>query len=230
MGCFEHSLEIMGSGRFRRMLCFVALAAATSVDSFVGTPCSLFRSPGRLVRTSYSNVCRECPPQVRLQADTGDAGEGPAGVLRSAAETRKVPTMEVSEALRVLAEDSGPPAVFGAEEVEGSWELVFSTQLKSGYMPIRELVGFYPSREQASIDANAGPLPLGGMRGQCWWKGGLENELAFMLGAVKIGPFKFGKDNNEVKTYKFIFNDGKILAAKSSSGGFALLSRVTGED
>lgn len=49
-----------------------------------------------------------------------------------------------------------------AEDVEGSWELVFSTQLKSGYMPIRELVGFYPSREEASIDANAGPLPIGG--------------------------------------------------------------------
>lgn len=46
--------------------------------------------------------------------------------------------------------------------MEGSWELVFSTQLKSGYMPIRELVGFYPSREEASIDATAGPLPIGG--------------------------------------------------------------------
>ena len=49
-----------------------------------------------------------------------------------------------------------------AEDVEGSWELIFSTQLKSGYMPIRELVGFYPSREEASIDATAGPLPIGG--------------------------------------------------------------------
>lgn len=49
-----------------------------------------------------------------------------------------------------------------AQDVEGSWELVFSTQLKSGYMPIRELVGFYPSREEATIDTNAGPLPIGG--------------------------------------------------------------------
>ena len=49
-----------------------------------------------------------------------------------------------------------------AEDVEGSWQLVFSTQLKKGYMPIRELVGFYPSREEATIDATAGPLPIGG--------------------------------------------------------------------
>ena len=48
------------------------------------------------------------------------------------------------------------------EDVEGSWEIVFSTQLKKGYMPIRELVGFYPSREEASIDATAGPFPMGG--------------------------------------------------------------------
>lgn len=48
------------------------------------------------------------------------------------------------------------------------------------------------------------------MRGKCWWRGGKENELAFMLGAVKLGPFKFGKDKNEVKTYKFFVNDGKV--------------------
>lgn len=52
--------------------------------------------------------------------------------------------------------------LLAADDVEGSWELVFSTQLKKGYMPIRELVGFYPSREKASIDAAAGPLPIGG--------------------------------------------------------------------
>ena len=49
-----------------------------------------------------------------------------------------------------------------AEDIEGRWELVFSTQLERGYMPIRELVGFYPSREEATIDASAGPVPIGG--------------------------------------------------------------------
>ena len=49
-----------------------------------------------------------------------------------------------------------------AEDVEGSWQLVFSTQLKKGDMPIRELVGFYPSQEEATIDATAGPLPIRG--------------------------------------------------------------------
>eukprot|EP00904_Undaria_pinnatifida_P010635 jgi/Undpi1/6701/HiC_scaffold_20.g09180.m1 len=169
-----------------------------------------------------------------LYAGTGTGSElnsdEPATVLRAAVDTRKVAAEEVSEALRILAEDSGPPAAVSAEDVEGSWQLVFSTQLKKGYMPIRELVGFYPSREEATIDATAGPLPIGGMRGQCWWKGGPENELAFSMGAVKLGPFKLGKDKNEVKTYKFFVHDGKILAAKSSSGGFALLSRVMPEE
>lgn len=57
------------------------------------------------------------------------------------------------------------------------------------------------------------PLPyetLGSMRGQCWWKGGPENELAFTMGAVKLGPFKIGKDKNDVKTYRFFLNDGKV--------------------
>lgn len=48
------------------------------------------------------------------------------------------------------------------------------------------------------------------MRGQCWWKGGPENELEFTMGAVKLGPFKIGKDKNEVKSYKFFVNDGKV--------------------
>lgn len=47
-------------------------------------------------------------------------------------------------------------------EVEGLWELVFSTQLPSGYMPVREVIGFYPSRDQITIDTTVGPLPLGG--------------------------------------------------------------------
>ena len=48
------------------------------------------------------------------------------------------------------------------------------------------------------------------MRGKCWWKGGPENELEFTMGAVKLGPFKIGKDKNEVKAYKFFVYDGKV--------------------
>lgn len=47
-------------------------------------------------------------------------------------------------------------------DVEGAWELIFSTQLGSGYMPVREVIGFYPSREELAIDTTIGPLPLGG--------------------------------------------------------------------
>lgn len=47
-------------------------------------------------------------------------------------------------------------------EVEGAWELIFSTQLSSGYMPVREIIGFFPSRNEIAIDTTIGPLPLGG--------------------------------------------------------------------
>lgn len=57
------------------------------------------------------------------------------------------------------------------------------------------------------------------MRGQCWWKGGPENELAFVLGAVKLGPFKIGKDKKEVKTYKFFVRDGKVGGGGLGSRG-----------
>ncbi|CAM9785307.1 unnamed protein product [Ectocarpus fasciculatus] len=218
---------------FRRGLwCLMVLASMSNVGAFVGTsPSARSPAPHRARALARTSQHRGVPTRRRLlSAEAGGGGqESPATVLRTAVETRKVPMAEVSEALRVLAEDSGSPLACGAEDVEGSWELVFSTQLKSGYMPIRELVGFYPSREEASIDATAGPLPIGGMRGKCWWRGGEENELAFMLGAVKLGPLKFGKDKNEVKTYKFFVNDGKILAARSSAGGFALLSRIPEE-
>ena len=30
------------------------------------------------------------------------------------------------------------------------------------------------------------------------------------MGAVKLGPFKIGKDKTEVKAYKFFVNDGKV--------------------
>ncbi|CBN75871.1 expressed unknown protein [Ectocarpus siliculosus] len=214
--------------------CLVVSASMSYVGGFVGTsPSALTPAPHRTRALESMSEHRGVPKRRRLlYAEGGGGGQEsvePAAVLRTAVETRKVPMTEVSEALRVLAADGGSPLACGAEDVEGSWELVFSTQLKSGYMPIRELVGFYPSREEASIDATAGPLPIGGMRGKCWWRGGEENELAFMLGAVKLGPFKFGKDKNEVKTYKFFVNDGKVLAARSSAGGFALLSRVPEE-
>ncbi|CAM9761949.1 unnamed protein product [Pylaiella littoralis] len=137
---------------------------------------------------------------------------------------------EVSEALTVLAGAGAPSPKFEAANVEGSWELVFSTQLKSGYMPVREIVGFFPSREEATIDTTAGLLPLGGIRGQCWWKGGPENELEFSLTEVRLGPFKFSKSKDQVKTYKFFANDQKVMAARSSAGGFALFSRASCEE
>ncbi|CAM9527356.1 unnamed protein product, partial [Choristocarpus tenellus] len=47
-------------------------------------------------------------------------------------------------------------------DIEGSWELIFSTQLSSGYMPVQEIIGFFPSRGVITLDTNAGLLPLGG--------------------------------------------------------------------
>ncbi|CAM9904412.1 unnamed protein product [Ectocarpus sp. 12 AP-2014] len=214
---------------FRRGLwCLVVSASMSYVGAFVAgtSPSALTPTPNRTRALESMSEHRGVLKRRRLLlcAEAGEGGQEsvePAAVLRTAVETRKaVPMAKVSEALRVLAEDGGSPLACGAEDVEGSWELVFSTQLKSGYMPIRELVGFYPSREEASIDAAAGPLPIGGMRGKCWWRGGEENELAFMLGAVKLGPFKFGKDKNEVKTYKFFVNDGKQEAARGGSRFF----------
>ncbi|CAM9176591.1 unnamed protein product [Ascophyllum nodosum] len=64
------------------------------------------------------------------------------------------------------------------------------------------------------------------MRGQCWWKGGPENQLDFNTGRIKLGPLSINKGGDQVKTYKFFLQQGEILAAKSSAGGFALLSRV----
>lgn len=48
------------------------------------------------------------------------------------------------------------------------------------------------------------------IRGQCWWKGGPENELEFSLTEVRLGPFKFSKSKDQVKTYKFFANDQKV--------------------
>lgn len=62
------------------------------------------------------------------------------------------------------------------------------------------------------------------MRGQCWWKGGIENELAFSMDAMQFGPLKIGKDNADVKTYQFFLHQGAVRRVVDGFGLYRITS------
>ncbi|CAM9479218.1 unnamed protein product [Discosporangium mesarthrocarpum] len=204
-----------------RLLPFVLLLETGS--SFVSS--SPATGAGRRARGSLGSAatCRTGPRLSQLREGSDLDRTGNLETLLQAVSTREVNSKEVMQALETLSSTS--TTAIQDYEIEGSWELVFSTQLASGYMPVREVIGFFPSRSEVTLDTNAGPIPLGGMRGACIWKGGSENVLDFSLSTLLFGPVKVERGHQEVKSYSFFLAQDQILAARSSAGGIALLSR-----
>jgi hypothetical protein len=112
----------------------------------------------------------------------------------------------------------------------------FVDQLSNGYMPVKELIKFDLEQQRVELNTSFGPLPLGGVRGQCQWgsdaaKGSKSAAVvSFCIDKIVFGPLtinKSGKNGEPLpsKTYTFFHLQDGIAAARSSAGGIALLQQ-----
>lgn len=78
--------------------------------------------------------------------------------LQSAALHRNIDKRRVIECIEGI---ESAPSSSSPESLKGTWELVFSSLIPSGYFPIQELCDFYAF----SLRSSWGPIPLGGFVG-----------------------------------------------------------------
>jgi hypothetical protein len=111
-------------------------------------------------------------------------------------------------------------------------------QLSKGYLPVKELITFDLEQQRVELNTSFGPLPLGGVRGQCQLECGSDAVkssksavvVSFCIDKIVFGPLtinKAGKNGEPLpsKTYTFFYLQDGIAAARSSAGGIALLQQ-----
>ena len=122
-----------------------------------------------------------------------------------------------------------------------NWLLEYSSLLPNGWFPIKEVCDF---NNQFKLESSFGPIPLGTIQGKAQSVNANPNNdntfgssknlirtirvefigTSFSLGPLKIGMNDNGKDATGSKYYDFIHVDTDIAIARSSSGGYTILS------
>ncbi|KAG5187178.1 hypothetical protein JKP88DRAFT_267901, partial [Tribonema minus] len=199
----------------RSLLLVVAAAEAFLVPA---GPCSVAgAAPGFITSKLHATAAVDLSGAVALVLESVD--------------TRQIPAENVVQALESLEQKA---QAVRQQDVDGlNWELVFSSQLSKGYMPVREVICFDISNGKISLSTTFGPgIPLGGIQGTCSWQepeGSQPGVVSFNLSKVLLGPIAFEKPGAKEappKTYSFFFSGDGVLAARSSNGGVAVLKKV----
>ena len=145
--------------------------------------------------------------------------------IAQAASSRDAPVEEVNAALEALEKAAAEKKLtYGPSDIEGAWELVYSTQLSGGYMPVREVINFRPSTGKMEIVTDKAGFPLGQIFGKCEWRAGSEYDIYFSFERAKVFGIPIPRKTPE-KGYRFFYQDGGICCARSSNGGIALLKK-----
>jgi hypothetical protein len=140
-------------------------------------------------------------------------------VLKQATLQRDVGASEVKNLLESAA--LGAKQKIDSKKLAGQWELVYSSLLPSGYLPLKEVVDFYGY----TLTSAYGFLPLGTIEGDSSITATAPLTVTFQNKSIRFGPVKMNM-KSDAKFYEFQYIDDAIAVAKSSSGGFSLLKKV----
>lgn len=159
-------------------------------------------------------------------------------IFRDVVRYKNVSTEAVKEALKSL--DISTPldsikynqrtqtSSKGISGVIGEWELIYSSLIPIGYLPLYEILEFYPAFKLTSSFYG---IPLGNVKGLSAIvreSNPLQLNLTtteFRLGFINI---VYDREKLKVKLYTFLYVDEEVCVAKSSLGGFSIFKRSTG--
>mmetsp|Transcript_20801 Transcript_20801/g.30809 ORF Transcript_20801/g.30809 Transcript_20801/m.30809 type:complete len:193 (+) Transcript_20801:48-626(+) len=147
-----------------------------------------------------------------------------SNILNQAAKARSIKKDEI---LAELEKYERQPQTVDKSKIDGvQWEVLFSSKLPNGYMPITEMMTFDLSRNEAKLKSDFKGFSLGGSEGSCDW---IErNMLKICFDLVKIGPFSFKKLGPKEKStviYTFFYLNNGIAGFRSSSGNAGILKQ-----
>eukprot|EP00775_Hariotina_reticulata_P001960 gene1960-2287_t len=174
-----------------------------------------------------TEVAKPTEPEAitAYKAATGEGLDQCLAVLKKAAAEKSVPPQLVEGALAYLEQKSGKPS----KDISGTWRLVFGTATSFRpfqYIPVQEDFVISLSNKQCSLESVVGPFNFN-IRGQIAGWDSTTGAMEFQFTAVDI--LLLGKQLYQVtpktkpKTYTFFYQEQDIAAARSSTGGLALL-------
>lgn len=199
----------------------VSIKRLTAVALFLFSVCN-FRTGDGLLNLSINvrSLKKYVTARSSLHAVTSTETERSINFLRDACESRKVPSAEVA---RFIDQIESLKADVDCSEMRGSWELVYSSLIPGGYFPVCEIADFFGY----SLTSSWGPLPLGGFRGKSTVLSQTKPAIIeFSSDMYKLGGIEINIKEPKQRSYTFLYADGSIAVARSSSGGGTLLKRV----
>ena len=144
-------------------------------------------------------------------------------VLTDASINRKIPPLDVIQAITAV-ENSNLKVNCEVDQINGTWELIFSSLIKGGYFPVSEICDFRTYR----LTSSWGPFPLGEITGPSTVLSKTPPIIEFSASKISFGPISIPLGRKEPRTYNFLHIGNDIAVAKSMpSGGLTLLKRVT---
>lgn len=147
-------------------------------------------------------------------------------IFSDAAVKKKVPIAQLKQAFVDIESvlTSKPVQKITKLSISGRWELVVSTLFSSGYLPVYEECDFF----EYSLTSAFGPIYLGKVSGGSkilTEKHPYQIELTPI--SYQIGPLSVKLDSSRKRVYTFLYADNELAIAKSSSGGYSLLKKVS---
>ena len=143
-------------------------------------------------------------------------------LLRLAGLWKNVGKEEVKSAI-IRLEEKGSTTT--SQNLRGRFELIYSSLIPSGYFPVSETANFFGY----SLTSKFGPISLGGFFGDYEVMSETNPSIIrFTTTTAKFGPFTLKLKGKE-RSYTFLYSDGDIAVARSSTGGLTLLKRLPAE-
>ena len=111
------------------------------------------------------------------------------------------------------------------DDIVGDWQLIYSSLIPTGYLPLKEILQFYPD---FSLTSSVFGIPLGNVIG----RSDIVSEsspiqLNLTTTEFHLGPIDIVYDLDKVKPklYTFLYVDGGVCVARSSLGGYSIFKR-----
>eukprot|EP01041_Mallomonas_annulata_P002102 gene2102-4107_t len=150
-------------------------------------------------------------------------------LLLMAATSKNIPPKEISDTILAIDEKS-TQKLANIRDLQGSWELIYSSLISQGYFPVIEICDFFGY----TLSSQWGPVPLGTIKGTSTVLSDSPAVVEFAAETISFGPFTIPLSSKKSKSYAFIYI-GKDIAVASNiasliAGAQSLINRIPGED
>jgi hypothetical protein len=180
-------------------------------------------SKGKMLSASPSSATKNIANELYIFREVISTRKSSLGIVKEALITFESKAMSQTERQpwSAIFPSSKSSSI---KRLEGLWELVFTTLVPTGYLPVYEVTNFF----DFSVASSFKGISLGKVTGKSEIMEANDpvvmslTSTGFKIGFIDV---KFDPKKLKTKTYTFLYVDDELCVAKSSSGGYSILKR-----